>query len=378
MGMSDTYVKAKEFAEKFVAPYSKETDEKAQFPKASFEQMGEHGYFKLLLPEAKGGLGKDLQDHAEVCRAFAESSASAALCYMMHNVALMCVMNYGSEQVKETVVKDVVEKKRFLTLAYSEFGTGTHFYKSEIKVQAKDGKIVFNGAKSMVTSAENASYYLVIAPSLNVKDGVDNWLFPLDTPGLSFQMALWDGLGMRGNISCPMIIDNVALEEFWRIGEEGTGFEQALSAVSPPFVVGLAAIYSGVCQNLLDTATKHAKERVYPDGQALCNIETVQIHLANIYARTQASKLLTSEAARAAVAGEEDALAKIIAARVFASESAIECGRIAMRVGGGKAYNKHTAIERLLRDAYAGQIMAPSVDVLLVWLGKVLTNQPIP
>ncbi|MDR0649402.1 MAG: acyl-CoA/acyl-ACP dehydrogenase [Synergistaceae bacterium] len=376
--MSDTYAEAKKFAEEFVAPYSKEIDKKAEFPKESFEKMGERGYFKLLLPEAVGGLGKTLLDHAEVCRAFAEGNASTALCYMMHNVALMCVMSYGSDQMKETVVKDVVEKKRFLALAYSEFGTGTHFYKSEIKVRSSDNRVTFNGVKSMVTSAENASYYLVIAPSINVKDGVDNWLFPLGTPGLTFQMELWDGLGMRGNISCPMKIDDVTLDESWRIGAEGTGLEQVLTAVAPPFVLGLAAIYAGVCQNLLDIATRHAKQRVYPDGQALCNIETVQIHLANIYARAQASKLFALEAARAAVAGEADALAKIIASRVFASESVIECGRLAMRVGGGKAYNKHTEIERLLRDAYAGQIMAPSVDVLLVWLGKALTDQPIP
>jgi alkylation response protein AidB-like acyl-CoA dehydrogenase len=111
MMMGDTYAEAKKFAEEFIAPYSKEIDKKAEFPKKSFEKMGEYGYFKLLLPEAKGGLGKTLLDHAEVCRAFAEGNASAALCYMMHNVALMCVMNYGSDQMKETVIKDVVEKK---------------------------------------------------------------------------------------------------------------------------------------------------------------------------------------------------------------------------------------------------------------------------
>ena len=49
-----------------------------------------------------------------------------------------------------------------------------------------------------------------------------------------------------------------------------------------------------------------------------------------------------------------------------------------MRVGGGKAYNKSGPIERLMRDAYASQIMAPSVDVLTIWLGKLITDQPIP
>ena len=63
--------------------------------------------------------------------------------------------------------------------------------------------------------------------------------------------------------------------------------------------------------------------------------------------------------------------------RIFASEAAIELARIGMRIGGGKAYNKAGNMERLLRDSYAGQIMAPSVDVLTIWLGRAITGQPL-
>ena len=56
----------------------------------------------------------------------------------------------------------------------------------------------------------------------------------------------------------------------------------------------------------------------------------------------------------------------------------IEVSKIAMRVGGGKSYNKQNGLERLLRDAYASQVMAPSVDVLSIWLGKAITGQNIP
>lgn len=183
---------------------------------------------------------------------------------------------------------------------------------------------------------------------------------------------------MRGNISCPMKLDNVTLDTLYQLGEEDSGLEQTFVAVAPPFIAGLAGVYTGICLEQLRVARDYAKSRVYPDGKALCNIETVQIHLANIYNRAFASREMVREAARAAVAGESDTLHKILSARIFASESAIECSRLAMRIGGGKAYNKNTSIERFLRDSYAGQIMAPSVDVLLVWLGKTVTDQPIP
>lgn len=112
-------------------------------------------------------------------------------------------------------------------------------------------------------------------------------------------------------------------------------------------------------------------------------LETVQIHLAKIYANTNAAVCATRDAARAATEGDADALAKLLAARILASENAIALAQIGMRIGGGKAYNKMGPMERYLRDALASQVMAPSVmapsvDVLNIWLGKAITGQQIP
>ena len=96
-----------------------------------------------------------------------------------------------------------------------------------------------------------------------------------------------------------------------------------------------------------------------------------------MYNLVNSSVCTAKEATRSAAAGEADALAKILSARVIACEMVIEAGRLGMRVGGGKAYNKVGCMERLLRDAYAGQIMAPSADVLTVWLGKAITGLPL-
>lgn len=374
--MEKIYELAREFAVEHILPYSKECDEKGIFPTKSFEEMGKAGYFKLMVPEQYGGQGKNIREHSEVCRAFAQSNATAGLCYMMHNVALMCILNYGSDELKEKICKDVVENNKFLALAYSELGTGTHFYIPELKAEFDEKSGTFTGIKSMVTSAEQASYYLILTPS-TVEGGIDNWIVPLESEGLTFDLSTWNGLGMRGNASCQMKMENVKLCNSLRIGEAGSGVDQVFNVVAPYFVVGLASVYSGVCQNVLEEAINHSTNRKYPTGSSLAEIETVQIHLAKIYAQTNAAILGTREAARAGSLGEADALAKILSARIFASEAAIEVSRLGMRIGGGKAYNKYGVMERLLRDSYAGQIMAPSVDVLTIWLGKAITGQSL-
>jgi alkylation response protein AidB-like acyl-CoA dehydrogenase len=375
--MNNVYQEGKDFAKSYISPYTKMTDKESKFPEESFKELGKKGFLKLLVPEEYGGFGKGLVEHAQACLAFAETCSTTALCYMMHNVALMCVLTHGSEELKQRIFTDIVEKDKFLALAYSEFGTGVHFYNPEITAEVNGDFTTFNGTKSMVTSATYASYYLVLAPSVEAEK-INNWVFPLEAKGLTFELSKWHGLGMRGNASCPMHMDNVTLDSSFRIGSEGSGAEQVFNVVAPFFITGLGAVYSGTAMHMFEIASKYAVDRKYPDGSSLSNIETIQVHIGNIYKDAAAARAITLEAARAGANGEADALAKILAARIVASEAAIECGRLAMRVGGGKAYNKAIPIERLLRDAYAGQIMAPSADVLAIWLGKALTGQMIP
>lgn len=371
------YEKTKEFAQEHVEPYTRSSDEEARFPVETFEELGKAGYFKLLIPEKMGGLGKTAIEHQQAVMALAESNPTVGLCYMMHNVALMTLLLEGNDSLKEKVVNEIVNENKFMALAYSEFGTGTHFYIPEVDVREEDGKFVFNGTKSMVTSATHASYYLILTPSTENEEAINNWLVPLETEGLEFIEDHWKGIGMKGNVSCPMKMTNVTLEETNRIGADGSGVDQVFDIVAPYFILGLASVYNGLNLRLSKITNEYALKREYPSGENLANIETVQIHLAHIYTNAFSAKTLVEHAAESFVNGEEDAVAKIIAARIAAIENTIESATLAMRVGGGKTYNKGSEIERLMRDAYAGQIMAPSLDVLIVWLGKAITGQPL-
>ena len=373
--MTTIYQEALAFAKEHIEPIAKEIDESKEFPKEVFAEIGKAGFLQLFVPTQFGGKGLTYKEHAEVCMAFSQASASVGLCYMMHNVALNVVVNNGSDELVEKICRDVMDNNHFLALAYSEAGTGTHFYIPEMKAEFLEGKVHLTGRKSMVTSAENASYYLVLAPA-EQEGAIDNWVVPIESEGVSFEMAEWNGLGMRGNASAPMNVDTI-LDHSWRVGAPGSGQDQVFTDVAVPFVLGLAAVYSGLSMSLFQEASHHTTSRKYPDGKTLANLETVQIHLADIYNLANAARAATRDAAEAIVNGDEDAVTRVFSARVFASEGAIEAARIAMRVGGGKSYNKANAIERLLRDAYASQIMAPGVDVLKLWTGRALTGQDL-
>ena len=263
-----------------------------------------------------------------------------------------------------------------LALAYSESGTGTHFYISEIKVTKEANTLNMNGRKSFVTSAQYADYYLIDANSFD-NGGLDNWIVSKDLAGITFEHSAWNGLGMRGNASCPMILENVKIDEKYRIGAGGSVLEQIMNTVGPFFIMGLAAVYSGVALNACNSIVEYSMNRKYSDNSALCGIPTVQNHLADIYTKATSAKFFTLSAAKSVVEADPAALANVIAARLNASQLAVDVCTKAMKIGGGTAYAKRLTIERLLRDSLAAQVMAPSTDVLTTWLGKALTNQEI-
>lgn len=372
----DFEAKVLEFAKANIYPHTKEADEKGVFPQKSFEAIKKERLTALLVPKEYGGMGLGIVEHTKVIYAFANYCATTALCYMMHNVAINVLNNYASKELKDEILPKVAKGEAMLALAYSESGTGTHFYNPEIEVKDGGSDLILTGKKSFVTSAAYADYYLVDSAS-HKGSGLDNIVVAKNLAGVSFDQAMWDGLGMRGNASCPMKLDGVKVDKRYLIGEAGSGLEQIFNAVAPFFIIGLAAVYSGVAKHASNSIIDYSQNRKYSDDSALCAIPTVQNHLAEIFTKSTAAYFMTLGAANSVVNQDPAALANVIAARINASEVSVEVCTKAMKVGGGTAYAKRINIERLLRDSFASAVMAPSTDVLSIWLGKAITNQDI-
>lgn len=375
--MKDYYKWAKEFSDKYIKPLAEKIDEEARFPKEIFEKIKEEGFFKVLVPKEFGGEGAGPEAQAYITQAFAEGAPTVALCYTMHNVALKFVLTFAEDDFKRFIINEVMENNKMLSLARSEFESGVHVFKSSISLVEGETHSVINGVKSMITSANYADYYLISVPK-NSLGQMKNWLIPRETKGLSFNESDWRGIGMRGNNSCPMIMENIELDNRYGIKicrkTNPQPYEVNLDVIY--FMTGLAAVYSGVCQSIYESALCHAKNRKYAEG-SLADIEPIQIHLAKLYGNVLSAKGALDKAVKSFGNLEEDGFKNIMAARIIASENSIDSSNIAMRIGGGQAYNRKGNIERLMRDAYASQVMFPSIDVLRTWVGKLATGNSI-
>jgi alkylation response protein AidB-like acyl-CoA dehydrogenase len=148
--------------------------------------------------------------------------------------------------------------------------------------------------------------------------------------------------------------------------------------VAPVFLAGLAAVNVGIAAAAEAVAIEHAASRRYASGQRLAEIETIQHQLAGLDMRTRAARLVVRDAAALADAGDAAALVALMEAKVVATEAAADVTQGALEVCGGQGYGKGLPVERHLRDARAGSVMAPTNGVLRTWIGKALAGLPVP
>jgi isovaleryl-CoA dehydrogenase len=356
-----------------IAPAAAGVDRELRFPQEGLDALAEVGALGLLIRPEHGGAGGGLTALAEACETIGGACASTGMVFLMHSVAAATVAGGGgaaAPALLERLGHDAVG-----TLAFSERGTGAHFYAPELAVHRRDGDVRLSGRKSFVTSAGHADVMLVLVQS--EAEGLDCYAVDRTAPGVSFD-GRWEGLGMRGNSSVAVEFDDVALGSDALIGEPGAAAALVFGVVAPTFLVGLAAVNVGIAQAAVSAAIGHVRSRQYADGSSLAEVQAIQQGVADADLRTRTARALLRQAALLGDAGDEGALVPLMEAKVLCTDTAARVTQAALELCGGQAYTPSLPIERHLRDARAGAVMAPTNGVLRTWAGKALLGLPVP
>src|SRR5439155_489361 len=75
----------REFAEKVIAPRSRELDQKQEFPLDIMKKLGEMGMLGIFFPQEYGGSGLGYRDYALIIEELARVDASIGLSVAAHN-----------------------------------------------------------------------------------------------------------------------------------------------------------------------------------------------------------------------------------------------------------------------------------------------------
>ncbi len=372
--------RARDVAEQIAGPKAEQVDREARWPEESMRALQEAGLGGLVVPAEHGGLDRGLRTMVEVCEILGKACGSTGLCFGMHCVATACLASRPTDRQIEKFLEPIAAGEHLTTLALSEPGTGAHFYLPEAELLVDDGHLRLRGTKSFITSGGHADSYVVSTAAAS--DGAAPGEFsvvavPNDAEGVSWGDP-WRGLGMRGNASRTMTLEDVELHADNLLGTRGDQIWYVFNVVTPYFVCAMSGTYLGLADAALEEAVEHLRTRDYSFGKrAPGQHDTIQRDLGKIWRRVEATRRLLYHAADAADVGDDESRLAIFAAKADVAECAVEIVNRAMTLVGGRGYAENAKLGRLLRDVRAADVMAPTTQLLEIWTGRSLLDVPL-
>ncbi|WP_462421480.1 acyl-CoA dehydrogenase family protein [Salinicoccus sp. Marseille-QA3877] len=332
------------------------------YPQEIVDEMKEIGLFGLTIPKKYGGMEISKMTYIKVIEELAYGWGSVPAFINSHLIVAKLIEIYGTEQQKDILHKmSKGEYRGAILLTEPQAGTDL----SNVQTIVKEGESTLSGEKTMITNGRTATHYAVLAKD---KHGISIYLVPTDREGITPGPNMGK-MGIRGIETVEVSFDGVPISEDDILGEAGRGIQNFLRSLEFGRL-SLAATSVGLAQAAYDDALEYAKEReAY--GRPISEMQTVQLHLADMYTNIQAARALTKQAA------EQEGNSDIItsAAKYFASEVVVDVTVTSLRVLGGYGYLKDYPTERYIRDSMMYLVGEGANDALKTSIAKKLVKR---
>ncbi|MDH3733342.1 MAG: acyl-CoA dehydrogenase family protein [Gemmatimonadota bacterium] len=351
---------ARQFAEDRLRPTADARDRNEDlFDTEIHAELGELGFLGMRVPERYGGLEIDLLTYLYVLEELAWGDAGVAVSVSVHNslpVSILC--NRGTDEQRARWLSAMATGEALAAFALSEAGAGTDAAALRTQATRVDDGWELTGEKMWVTNGASAELVFLFARTDSPDDrkgtrGIGAFVVEKGTPGFAAGKKELK-MGQRGSETVSLTLDRVRLDDSCLIGESGRGFSYALEALESGRL-GIAAQAIGIAASALDHAFDYAAER-HQFGRAIKDFQGLEFKLGDMGARIEAARGLLERAARAQMADDPRKRRLSSAAKLFASETAMDVTRQAVQVHGGYGYSREYPVERLFRDAKVTEI----------------------
>ncbi|TQL23416.1 acyl-CoA dehydrogenase family protein [Streptomyces sp. SLBN-134] len=365
---------ARDFVEREVVPHAAAWDRAEEVDRGIVRKLGEVGFLGLTVDEEYGGSGGDHLAYCLVTEELgrADSSVRGIVSVSLGLVA-KTVAAWGSEEQKRAWLPGLTSGGYVGCFGLTEPGTGSDAGNLTTRaVRDGGGGYVIDGTKTFITNGTWADVVLLFARSTDAPGhkGVSAFLVPADTPGLT-RRALHGKLGLRGQATAELVLEDVRVPASAMLGPEGKGFSVAMSALAKGRM-SVAAGCVGIAQAALDAAVRYAGEREQ-FGKTIARHQLVQELISDIAVDVDAARLLTWRVADLVDRGRPFAV-ESSKAKLFASEAAVRAANNALQVFGGYGYIDEYPAGKLLRDARVMTLYEGTSQIQKLVIGRALTG----
>jgi alkylation response protein AidB-like acyl-CoA dehydrogenase len=379
---------ARDFVRDHVLPAANRLDPvKGDIPRELIEQMGELGFFGILIPEELGGLGLGAFEYCLVAEELARGWMSVASIIARGNSFYRSIPGEGEARRRKI---ELMAQGRYLgAAALSEPGTGSDHSGVQCRARRDGDEWVITGSKYWCTFADGADYISVLCR-------IDDPAAPPGRGGTtSVSVEKPKGELPKGCTGSPIPKIGYFGWKTWELhfdqvrapvrresadreaaghGEAGGSAHRAVA-----FGLGLARAHTaarsiGLARGALEDAMAYAKERIQ-FGQPISDFQAIRFKIATMATEVEAARQLMYYVCSEIDAGRAGRVETSMV-KLFASEMAERVTSEALQILGGAGYTTLYPVERYWRDARLTKIFEGTSEIQQRIIADALLGKP--
>lgn len=344
-------VQVRRFVEQEVIPAAEACERDDVYPHDLVEKMKALGLFGATVPQQYGGAELGYVTYARVVEELSFGWMSVSGIINSHLMMCYHIANYGTDEQKQRWLPRMAAGEIRGGLALTEPGAGSDVQAIQMSARRDGDVYVLNGTKTFITNGRHGSALAILVKTdpkaQPPHKGTSLFIVEKGGPGFTVGRDI-KKLGYRGVETVELFFEDHAVPAGNRIGEEGMGFRYVMSGLEVGRI-NVAARAVGVARAAFEASIRYAQQRE-TFGQPIAQHQAIQLKLADMATKIEASRHLVLAAARKKDNGERCDLEAGMA-KLFASETCLEVTTEALRIHGGVGYTQDLPIERYYRDA---------------------------
>jgi butyryl-CoA dehydrogenase len=364
---------AREFSDREIAPRVRDNDRAGRFDRELASKLGEIGYLGAPVAESYGGRGLDYIGYGLIVEQVGRADSSArTVVSVQTSLVAGSIERWGTEEQKQKWLPRLCSGEALGCFGLTEPDTGSDAANLRTRATKTDSGWSISGQKMWISLGSFAEVALIFAqtdpPSKH--RGLACFLVPTASGGFASQ-EIHGKLGLRSSDTASLSLDEVEVGEDAMLGEIGDGFKVAMSALDNGRY-SVAAGCVGICDGCVEASVSYAKER-QQFGVPLARFQLVQEMIADMILKRDASRMLVYRAGALKDEGKPNTMETSVA-KLYATESAVECANLAIQVHGGAGYVDDYPVERYLRDARVTTLYEGTSQIQKLIIGRAATG----
>ncbi len=364
---------AREFVDREVIPNVREWDRSETMDRGIVPKLADAGFLGAVTPEEYGGSGMDNLSYCLVVEELGRADSSVRGVVSV-NVGLVgkTILKWGTEEQKQRWLPGIASGESLGCYGLTEPDSGSDPASLQAKARPDGDGWRISGNKLFITNGTWAGVALVFARTGDEgARGITCFVVPTEREGFSAR-SVKGKLGLRAQDTGELILEDVRVERDDVLGEIGSGFKVAMSALDNGRM-SLASGCVGIAQGCLDASLAYAEQR-RQFGKPIASYQLIQELLADMAVDTEAARMLVWRVAALADAGKPHRLESSFA-KYFASEASVRAANAAVQVHGGYGYIDEYPVGKYLRDARVTTLYEGTSQIQKLIIGRALTGE---